>query len=95
MPDANLVIRRAIALERNDHNDDGTIDLIDFAIFASDYGLFRPVVDKVSITEPKEIVYQDETTTVIRYGEPNMPIYADFNDLSFVNYYLNEYLESE
>jgi hypothetical protein len=93
IPDANLAIAKLEALERSDLNDDGTIDLIDFAIFASDYGLFMPAkpVIKDYLTTEKTVVYQDETTKVIRYGEPNMPIYADFNDMEFVDWYLTQW----
>lgn len=96
MPDANMVIRKAAALDRNDHNKDGVIDFQDFAIFVDDWN-----AAKASFKQPKHIshegnkvVFQDANTTVYEINKKETPIIADFNDLQFINYYLNDYLEN-
>lgn len=87
-------IAKAKALDRSDLNKDGTVDMLDFAMFAEDYSLF-PNTRKMVKPAEKRIIYQDANTVVYQYGTlPELNNYGDMNDLSFVNYYYNEYLNN-
>lgn len=89
-PNSDLEIAKLEALERNDHNGDGTVNLQDFTVFAADYSLFRGVTKMVKpVTDSNAItVYDDGTTKVIRHYEKPLEIFADFNDPIWVDWYL-------
>lgn len=94
IPDVNTYIKKAVALNRSDFNNDDTIDLKDFAIFAADYSLFSQMEKKVIPTPDSNAitVYDDGITKVIKHYDKPLEVKADMNDLSFVEWYLTEYV---
>jgi len=69
-------IAKKEALTRSDLNHDGTIDLADFAMFASDYSLFMPVVEPIVNKEVVELKV---------YADFNDPCFVDW----YINDYVN------